>query len=93
MNDLPFERPILELESQIENLRQLDVKTDGSLKAHIRQLERRLQQITKRVYEKLNSWERVLVSRHPQRPHSLDYILNITTDFTEIHGDRQFRDD
>lgn len=93
MNDLPFERPILELESQIENLRQLDDKTDGSLKAHIRQLERRLQQITKRVYEKLNSWERVLVSRHPQRPHALDYIRNITTDFTEIHGDRQFRDD
>jgi len=93
MNDLPFERPILELESQIENLRELDVKTDGSLKAHIRQLERRLQQITKRVYERLNSWERVLVSRHPQRPHSLDYINYITTEFTEIHGDRQFRDD
>jgi len=56
-------------------------------------LERRLQQITKRVYDRLNTWERVLVSRHPMRPHSLDYINHITTEFTEIHGDRQFKDD
>lgn len=91
--DLPFERPILELEAQIENLRQLDNETDGTLKANIRQLERRLQQITKRVYDRLSTWERVLVSRHPQRPHSLDYIRAMTTEFTEIHGDRLFRDD
>ncbi|MBN1295329.1 acetyl-CoA carboxylase carboxyltransferase subunit alpha [bacterium] len=91
--DLPFERPILELEAQIENLRQLDSETDGTLKANIRQLERRLQQITKRVYDRLSTWERVLVSRHPRRPHSLDYIREITTEFTEIHGDRAFRDD
>ncbi len=93
MEDLPFERPILELESQIENLRLLDDQTDGTLKANIRQLERRLQQITKRVYDKLSTWERVLVSRHPKRPHSLEYIEAVTTDFVEIHGDRLFRDD
>jgi acetyl-CoA carboxylase carboxyl transferase subunit alpha len=93
MEDLPFERPILELESQIENLRQLDDRTDGTLKANIRQLERRLQQITKRVYDRLSTWERVLVSRHPRRPHSLEYIKAVTTDFVEIHGDRLFRDD
>lgn len=93
MEDLPFEKPILELESQIENLRQLDDRGDGTLKANIRQLERRLQQITKRVYDRLNTWERVLVSRHPKRPHSLEYIQAVTTDFTEIHGDRLFRDD
>ncbi|MBN1880372.1 acetyl-CoA carboxylase carboxyltransferase subunit alpha [bacterium] len=93
MEDLPFERPILELESQIENLRQLDDQGDGTLKANIRQLERRVQQITKRVYDRLNTWERVLVSRHPRRPHSLEYIQAITTEFTEIHGDRLFRDD
>ncbi|HPQ38823.1 MAG TPA: acetyl-CoA carboxylase carboxyltransferase subunit alpha [bacterium] len=91
--DLPFERPILELEAQIENLRQLDNETDGTLRANIRQLERRLQQITNRVYDRLSTWERVLVSRHPQRPHSLDYIRAMTTEFTEIHGDRLFRDD
>jgi acetyl-CoA carboxylase carboxyl transferase subunit alpha len=93
MEDLPFERPILELESQIENLRQLDDQGDGTLKANIRQLERRVQQITKRVYDRLSTWERVLVSRHPRRPHSLEYIRSITTDFVEIHGDRLFRDD
>ncbi|MCD4654417.1 acetyl-CoA carboxylase carboxyltransferase subunit alpha, partial [bacterium] len=82
-----------ELESQVENLRQLDDEGDGTLRAHIRQLERRLQQITKRVYDRLNTWERVLVSRHPKRPHALDYINHLTTEFTEIHGDRQFRDD
>lgn len=93
MEDLPFEKPILELESQIENLRQLDNRGDGTLKVNIRQLERRVQQITKRVYDRLSTWERVLVSRHPKRPHSLDYIRAITTDFVEIHGDRLFRDD
>lgn len=93
MEDLPFERPILELESQIENLRQLDDQGDGTLKANIRQLERRVQQITKRVYDRLSTWERVLVSRHPRRPHSLEYIKAVTTEFTEIHGDRLFRDD
>ncbi|MGB3976479.1 MAG: acetyl-CoA carboxylase carboxyltransferase subunit alpha [bacterium] len=93
MEDLPFEKPILELESQIENLRQLDDRGDGTLKANIRQLERRVQQITKRVYDRLSTWERVLVSRHPKRPHSFDYIRAITTDFVEIHGDRLFRDD
>ncbi len=93
MEGLQFEKPIIELQDQIEKLKELDAKGDGSLSSQIRQLERRLLQITKRIFDRLNTWERVLLSRHPYRPHSLDYINAITTEFTEIHGDRLFRDD
>ncbi len=90
---LQFEKPILELQDQIDKLKELDAQGDGALGPQIRQLERRLLQITNRIFERLTVWERVQVSRHPQRPHALDYIRQITTDFTEIHGDRLFRDD
>jgi acetyl-CoA carboxylase carboxyl transferase subunit alpha len=90
---LEFEKPILELEDQIKKLEALSDKKDSTLKLQIRQLERRLLQITGKVFERLDTWETVQLSRHPQRPHSLDYIHTICTEFTEIHGDRQFRDD
>lgn len=90
---LQFEKPILELQDQIDKLKELDSQGDGSLHPQIRQLERRLLQITNRIFQRLTVWERVQVSRHPQRPHTLDYIHQLTTEFTEIHGDRQFRDD
>ena len=90
---LEFERPIIELEDQIHKLKELDTKGDGSLGPQIRQLERRLLQITQKIFDRLTPWEIVQISRHVQRPHSMDYIRNMTTEFTEIHGDRLFRDD
>ena len=90
---LEFEKPIIELEAQIRKLREIDSRGNGGLKMEIRQLERRLSQITHRIFERLDSWEIVQVSRHPHRPHALDYIRMITTDFVELHGDRLFRDD
>ncbi|MBN1550364.1 acetyl-CoA carboxylase carboxyltransferase subunit alpha [bacterium] len=93
MEGLTFEKPIIELEDQIHKLEQLDAKGDGSLKPQIRQLERRLLQITSKIFEKLDPWDIVQVSRHPQRPHTVDYIKMIFTEFTEFHGDRLYRDD
>jgi len=93
MEGLEFERPIIELDDQIKKLEELDAQSDGSLKPQIRQLHRRLLQITNTIFERLDSWEIVQVSRHPQRPHALEYIQALTTEFTEIHGDRLYRDD
>ncbi len=93
MEGLEFEKPILELEEQIRKLETLDADNDGSLRPQIRGLERRLLQITSTIYSRLDDWEIVQISRHPQRPHAMDYINNMMTEFTEIHGDRAFRDD
>ena len=93
LEGLQFEKPILVLQDQIDKLKELDRQGDGGLQPQIRQLERRLLQITGRIFERLNSWELVQVSRHPRRPHAMDYIRAMTTEFTEIHGDRLYRDD
>ncbi|MBN1357049.1 acetyl-CoA carboxylase carboxyltransferase subunit alpha [bacterium] len=93
MDGLEFEKPILELEDQIRKLEALSDKTDNSLKLQIRQLERRLLQITSKIFQDLDTWDIVQLSRHPQRPHSMDYIRTLFTEFTEVHGDRQYRDD
>ena len=93
MEGLEFEKPINELDEQIRKLKALDSQGDGSLKPHIRQLERRLHQITYKIFDRLTSWEILQISRHPQRPTTMDYVDRITTEWTEIHGDRRFRDD
>ena len=94
LEGLDFEKPIIELEDQIHKLEQLDGKNgQGELNPQIRQLHRQLLQITNKIFERLGQWQIVQLSRHMQRPHSLDYINNIFTEFTEIHGDRLYRDD
>jgi acetyl-CoA carboxylase carboxyl transferase subunit alpha len=88
---LEFEKPILELEQKIEEMRSMSGMIDIS--AEIGQLEHRVGDLRADVYSKLTRWQRVQIARHPQRPYTLDYLQHTFTDFTELHGDRAFRDD
>ncbi len=90
---LAFERPILEMEHKIQELKALADSTKLNLNGEVVALEARLRKVTGEVYDNLTPWERVRVSRHPQRPVTQDYINGIFEDFLELHGDRSFGDD
>ena len=90
---LDFEKPIIELENKIEELKSFTSKEDIDLSGEITTLTKRLEKLKKEVFSNLTSWQRVQLSRHPERPYMLDYVSMIGEDFTEIHGDRHFGDD
>ncbi|MBN3038248.1 MAG: acetyl-CoA carboxylase carboxyltransferase subunit alpha [Candidatus Omnitrophica bacterium] len=90
---LDFEKPILELERKIEELKNLTQTEDIDLGSEIKQLSQRLDKLKREVFENLTPWQRVQVARHPRRPYTLDYIEMIMEDFVELHGDRLFSDD
>lgn len=90
---LEFERPIIELERKIDELKGFTSHRDIDISGEIRRLEEKLNQIKKEIYDNLTPWQRVQIARHPKRPYTLDYIEMILTDFMEIHGDRHFADD
>jgi acetyl-CoA carboxylase carboxyl transferase subunit alpha len=93
MPGLEFEKPIIELERKIEELKGLTSHKDINIDSEIKTLETKLLQIKKEVYDNLTPWQRVQIARHPKRPYTLDYIEMIMSDFIEIHGDRHFSDD
>jgi acetyl-CoA carboxylase carboxyl transferase subunit alpha len=86
---LDFERPLLEIEKQIEELR----KNGGDQPADLGPLEQKLAELRAEIYRNLTPMQRVQVARHPRRPYTLDYLRTVFTDFVELHGDRLFRDD
>ena len=88
MAGLDFERPILELERKIEELRHITAD-----KEVIKRLEIELEKKKSDTYQNLTPWQKVKIARHPNRPYTLDYIGMIFTDFYELHGDRLFGDD
>lgn len=90
---LDFEKPIAELESKLEDMKHLTLDSDVSVKESIKVLEKKIQDLKKETFENLTGWQRVQLSRHPDRPYTLDYIYEITTDFVELHGDRTVGDD
>lgn len=90
---LDFEQPIAELEGKIEQLRYAQNDSAVDISDEIGRLEVKSQTLTKDIYAKLTPWQSALVSRHPQRPYTLDYVEHIFTDFEELHGDRSFADD
>ena len=90
---LDFERPILELERKINELKSLALDGSIDLEEEIKTLEARLEKLKKEVFESLTPWQRVQIARHPKRPYTADYINLIMMDFMEIHGDRMFGDD
>ena len=92
-NGLDFEKPILELERKITELKGLTSEESVDFTSEIDQLEKKLKKAKKEIFDNLTPWQRVQVARHPQRPYSLDYINLIMTDFIELHGDRIFGDD
>ncbi|MBU2494435.1 MAG: acetyl-CoA carboxylase carboxyltransferase subunit alpha [Bacteroidetes bacterium] len=90
-NILEFEKPIIELEKKIEEMRSYDGSLD--IKDEVKKLEQKVNQLKMNIYDNLTRWQKVQLARHPERPYTLDYIYNMTTDFIELHGDRQFKDD
>lgn len=93
MNLLDFEKPIAELESKLTDMKQLADDSDESVNKAIQALENKIVELKKETFENLTGWQRVQLSRHPDRPYTLDYIYEITTDFIELHGDRTMGDD
>jgi acetyl-CoA carboxylase carboxyl transferase subunit alpha len=93
MNLLDFEKPIAELESKLEDMKQLADGDDKVVHNAILALEKKIIELKKETFENLTGWQRVQLSRHPDRPYTLDYIYEITTDFIELFGDRNVGDD
>ncbi|MBK8381638.1 MAG: acetyl-CoA carboxylase carboxyltransferase subunit alpha [Ignavibacteria bacterium] len=90
-NYLDFEKPILDLEQKIAEMRSMSDKFDIS--SEINKLEYKVNILRKDVFEKLTPWQIVQLARHPERPYTLDYIYLMTNNFTELHGDRYYGDD
>lgn len=90
---LEFETPIFELEKKIEELKNMSSLSDQDMKQELYSLEKKLEKVKSNIYKSLTPQQKVLVARHPQRPYLLDYIKMLFTDFVELHGDRNFRDD
>lgn len=90
---MEFEKPIAELERQIDELRKTAGRRQLSMEDEITPLERKLDELRAEVYRHLTPWQRVQVARNPRRPFTLDYIQLAFTDFIELHGDRLYRED
>jgi len=93
MHTLDFEAPILEIESRIDEIKNVSGLGAGEIDAELKTLEDKLAKLKANIYQKLTPPQKVLVARHPDRPYTMDYIDNIFTDFVELHGDRLYRDD
>tara|TARA_B100000212_G_C27324859_1_gene511923 strand:+ start:139 stop:1083 length:945 start_codon:yes stop_codon:yes gene_type:complete len=89
---LDFERPLEEIYKQIQAL-EIVSKENPDLQAQIDLLSKKYQEKEKKLYSNLSSWEKVMVARHPERPHTSDFIKLIFDEFDELHGDRNFGDD
>jgi len=90
---LEFERPIVELESKIRELKQLLAGGNADIARELELLEQKASELQRERYAKLTPWEQLQLAKHPDRPYTLDYIGEITTDFLELKGDRAFADD
>lgn len=90
---LDFEQSVSDLENKIEQLRFAQDDSAVDISTEINQLQKKSQTLTKDIYAKLTPWQISQVSRHPQRPYTLDYIEHLFTDFEELHGDRSYADD
>lgn len=92
-NYLEFEQPIAELEAKIEELRLVGSDSEINIGEEIERLKAKSRDLTESVFRNLSAWQITQLARHPLRPHSLDYITRIFTEFEELHGDRTFADD
>src|SRR3569833_47766 len=90
---LDFEQPIAELQQKIDELRYVHEDSAVDISDEIARLSKKSQQLTREIYGKLSAWQIAQVARHPQRPYTLDYVNTMSSEFTELHGDRTFADD
>jgi len=92
-NFLDFEQPIAELQAKISELRYVTDDSDINISQEIQTLERKAETLTNSIFSKLSAWQISQLSRHPNRPYSIDYIERVFSDFEYLHGDRNFADD
>ena len=90
---LDFEKPIIELEKKLNQMKDIAAKNGKSLDNEALSLEEKIIELKKEIFSNLTRWQKVQLSRHPNRPYFLDYIYKITTEFIELHGDRVAKDD
>lgn len=88
-----FEKPIVDLQLQIDKVQQVADKTKVDMSATLAELEAKIEETRQSVYSNLTGWQKVQISRHPERPYTLSYIEMICDDFIEMHGDRTVKDD
>ncbi len=94
MNYLEFEEPIRQLREQLTQAKELQEQSDVDMEALVQDLESKIREVTESIYSNLTPWQRVQVSRHPDRPYTLNYIDALTDgNFMELHGDRTVKDD
>lgn len=93
MAHFDFEKPIQDLEDQLKKVKEVADKGKIDVNASIKELEEKIISTKKELYGNLNGWQRVQVSRHPDRPYTLDYVENCFENFVELHGDRNVKDD
>jgi len=93
MTVLPHEKPILELQQTLQKLKEQNKDNPLWSADELAKMEKKLEGMKKTVYSQLKPWDRVAICRHPQRPHSIDFIQNICDEFAELAGDRTFQDD
>lgn len=92
-NFLDFERPIAELEAKIEELARMGDDVPVNISGELRRLQAKSRELTLQIFGNLSPWQITQLARHPLRPHTLDYVSRIFTDFDELHGDRHYIDD
>ncbi len=90
---LDFEKPIAELESKLLELRHLSSNGEVNIVREVKRLQEKTEKLLKKSYQNLTPWQKVLVARHPERPHTSDYIKELISDFTLLGGDRTFGED
>ena len=90
---LDFEKPIAELEGKLGDMKELAKSSDVNVDDAIKTLEKKIAELKKDTFANLTRWQRVQLSRHPDRPYTFDYIYQITEEFVELHGDRAVKDD
>ena len=90
---LEFEKPLESLFEQLEKIREIEAEGDIDVADKLKELETKIKNKRKEIYSSLSGWQRVQLSRHPERPYSLYYIENLCKKFVELHGDRYFKDD
>ena len=90
---LDFEKPIAELESKLNDMKQLAIESDVDVSQAMKKLEENIISLKNDTFKNLTRWQRIQLSRHPERPYTLDYIYEITSEFVELHGDRNVGDD
>ena len=94
MNYLDFEEPIRQLREQLSQAQELQEQSDVDMQSLVEDLESKVREVTEKIYSDLTPWQRVQVSRHPNRPYCLNYIEALTEgSFMELHGDRNVKDD